>query len=163
MTVEHELATAGLGLSPPVPAASRPGDHAQRSLPVLQTQQARGLLPDDYPGALRDFQQRYAHPAAEVATWSQQGGPITLADVVTNANPTMLIGTSTQSGAFTEPIVRHMGSTRGSAHHHAAVHPTSNAEAVPEDLIRWTHGRALVATGSPFPPVNHGGRSHCRR
>jgi len=123
LTVEHELATAGLGLSPPVPAASRPGDHAQRSLPVLQTQQARGLLPDDYPGALRDFQQRYVHPAAEVATWSQQGGPITLADVVTNANPTMLIGTSTQSGAFTEPIVRHMGSTRGSAHHHAAVQP----------------------------------------
>jgi malic enzyme len=76
------------------------------------TVDSRGLLTDNYTGALRDFQQRYARPAAEVATWPrQQGDPITLADVVASANPTMLIGTSTQPGAFTEAIVRQMAST----------------------------------------------------
>jgi malic enzyme len=79
---------------------------------------------------------------------------------VANANPTMLIGTSTQSGAFTESIVRHMASTVDRPIIMPLSNPTSKAEAVPEDLIRWTDGRALVATGSPFPPVNHDGRTY---
>ena len=61
---------------------------------------------------MRDFQQPYARPAAEIAAWPQRpDDSITLADVVANANPTMLIGTSTQSGAFTEGVVRHMAAT----------------------------------------------------
>ena len=73
---------------------------------------SRGLLTDNYPGTLRDFQQPYARPAAEIAAWPHDhDDSITLADVVANANPTMLIGTSTQSGAFTEGVVRHMAAT----------------------------------------------------
>jgi malic enzyme len=61
--------------------------------------------------SVRDFQKPYARTAAEVVSWSRLGGPVTLADVVANAKPTMLIGTCTQSGAFTEDIVRQMAST----------------------------------------------------
>ena len=120
-----------------------------------------GLLTSDF-GALRDFQEPYARPAAEVAAWSRDGngGEITLADVVANVKPTMLIGTSTHTGAFTEDIVRQMASTAMRPIIMPLSNPTSKAEAAPEDLIRWSDGRALVATGSPFPPVTHGGHTY---
>ena len=78
-----------------------------------------------------------------------------LADVVARARPTMLIGTSTQRGAFTETIVREMAQHVTRPIIMPLSNPTSNCEAVPEDLIRWTDGRALIATGSPFPAVMH--------
>ena len=72
--------------------------------------------------------------------------------MVRHVHPTMLIGTSTQAGAFMEEIVRDMAAHQA-ADHHAAVEPTSKAEALPADVLRWTDGGALVATGSPFAPV----------
>jgi malate dehydrogenase (oxaloacetate-decarboxylating) len=120
-----------------------------------------GLLTSNFT-ALRDYQQPYARPAAEVATWPRSGvgEEITLGDVVANAQPTMLIGTSTHTGAFTEAIVRQMAATVDRPIIMPLSNPTSKAEAVPQDLLRWTDGRALVATGSPFPPVSHGGYTH---
>jgi len=116
----------------------------------------KGLIADDREGPLRDFQEPYAQPAAQTAGWAGRS----LADVVKGVRPTVLIGTSTQGGAFTEQIVREMA-----AHVERPVimplsNPTSKAEAVPADLLRWTDGRALVATGSPFRPVVHGGVTH---
>ena len=111
------------------------------------------------PDQLYDFQLPYARPAAEVAGWASPGSEgIALADVVSHVRPTMLIGTSTQTGAFGEAIVRGMAEHTDRPIIMPLSNPTSKCEALPEDLTRWTDGRALVATGSPFPPVVHDDR-----
>jgi malate dehydrogenase (oxaloacetate-decarboxylating) len=122
---------------------------------------SKGLLTTGYPGTLRDFQVPYARPAAEVSGWPRDGeGRIGLAEVTVRSRPTMLIGTSTQPGAFTEAIVTDMA-----AHVQRPIimplsNPTSHSEARPADLIAWTEGRALIATGSPFEPVPYRGVSY---
>jgi malate dehydrogenase (oxaloacetate-decarboxylating) len=87
-----------------------------------------------------------------VSGWSSTGGAVGLADVVARVRPTMLIGTSRQAGAFTEAIVRQMAEHTERPVIMPLSNPTSKWEALPDDLIRWTGERALVATGSPFPP-----------
>jgi malate dehydrogenase (oxaloacetate-decarboxylating) len=160
--VIHGAGTAGIGIADMMrDVMIREGLSEQEAIRRFWAIDSRGLLTDNYAGPVRDFQQPYARPADEIATWPRRpGDSITLADVVANANPTMLIGTSTQSGAFTEALVRHMASTVNRPIIMPLSNPTSKAEAVPEDLIRWTDGRALVATGSPFPPVGYGGRTY---
>jgi malate dehydrogenase (oxaloacetate-decarboxylating) len=119
---------------------------------------SKGLLTTDYPGTLRDFQVPYARPAAEVAGWQRDpDGRIGLAEVVARTRPTMLIGTSTQPGAFTEPIVTEMAVHTERPVIMPLSNPTSHSEAQAADLIAWTGGRALIATGSPFPPVPYHG------
>ena len=154
--VIHGAGTAGLGIADMLRdvmvGAGLSPEEATRRFWCLDRQ---GLITDDRLADLLDFQRPYARPAAEVADWTRTGagqGP-SLADVVAHVHPTMLIGTSTQAGAFTEAVVRQMA-----AHVERPVimplsNPTSRAEAVPADLIAWTDGRALVATGSPFDPV----------
>jgi malate dehydrogenase (oxaloacetate-decarboxylating) len=117
-----------------------------------------GLLTTAAAG-LGAAQRRYARPAAEVAGWQQDDatGGVGLAEVVRRVRPTILIGTSTQAGAFTEPVVRDMAAHCARPVILPMSNPTSLSEAVPGDLIRWTDGRALVATGSPFPPVDYRG------
>ena len=104
-------------------------------------------------------QRRYARPEAELAGWQRDDtiGGIGLAEVVHRVHPTILIGTSTRAGAFTEPVVRDMAAHCARPVILPMSNPTSLSEAVPGDLIRWTDGRALVATGSPFPPVDYRG------
>jgi malate dehydrogenase (oxaloacetate-decarboxylating) len=156
--VIHGAGTAGMGIADVfrdvMVADGLAPQEATRRFWCLSRQ---GLLTDDRLDALHDFQRPYARPAAEVAGWTRTGtgqGP-SLADVVGHVHPTMLIGTSTQAGAFTEAVVRQMA-----AHVERPVimplsNPTSRSEAVPADLLAWTDGRALVATGSPFDPVVH--------
>ena len=104
-------------------------------------------------------QLRYGRSPAEVAEWRKDAalGGIPLAEVVRRVHPTILIGTSARGGAFTADIVKDMA-----AHTERPVilpmsNPTELAEAKPADLIEWTGGRAFVATGSPFPPVDYRG------
>ena len=117
-----------------------------------------GLLTDDM-GDLRSFQRPFARPADEVAGWARNAisetssGVIPLDEVVRRVRPTVLVGTSTRTGAFTEAIVRAMAATCERPIILPLSNPTRLAEAVPADLLRWTDGRALVATGSPFEPV----------
>ncbi len=117
-----------------------------------------GLITSDMSG-LTDSQRRLARDPAEVAGWQRDEliGGIDLAEIVSRVHPTILIGTSTRSNAFTEDIIREMA-----AHVRRPVilpmsNPTELSEADPADLIRWTDGRALVATGSPFGPVDYSG------
>jgi malate dehydrogenase (oxaloacetate-decarboxylating) len=112
-----------------------------------------GLLVDDMPDII-DFQRPFAQPRVKVAGWSRTpNGLIDLLDVVTNAKPTTLIGVSGQPGTFTEPVVRAMARGVERPVIFPLSNPTSRAEATPHDLHAWTEGRAIVGTGSPFPPV----------
>jgi len=122
---------------------------------------SKGLLLTDVPG-LRDFQLPYARAREEVRDWARGADVrrIELADVVAHAHPTILIGTSTEAGAFTESIVKDMAAYTERPIIMPLSNPTSKAEAVPADLIAWTDGRVLTATGSPFSPVAHGGRTY---
>ena len=115
---------------------------------------SRGLLRSDAP--MRPFQERYARPAAELKGWKLKGN-YDLADVVANVKPTILIGTSAQAGAFTEAIVKEMATHCERPVVMPLSNPTSKAEAVPADLVEWTDGRVLIATGSPFDNVVHRG------
>jgi len=158
--VIHGAGTAGLGIADMIrdvmiSEGLTPAEATRRIYPLDRC----GLLLDNNP-QLHDFQQPYAHPATDVAAWATDGEAISLADVVTHAHPTILIGTSTQAGAFTEPIVRRMAADIERPIIMPLSNPTSKAEAVPADIIAWTDGRALVATGSPFPPVEHRGQRH---
>jgi len=105
-------------------------------------------------------QRIYAQPAERVANFprTQVGGRIGLADVIKQIDATILIGLSTVSGAFSEPIVREMARKSERPIILPLSNPTSKSEAVPEDLLQWTDGRALIAAGSPFPNVNYKGR-----
>ncbi|MGZ6372609.1 MAG: NAD-dependent malic enzyme [Candidatus Limnocylindria bacterium] len=120
----------------------------------------RGLLTSEMIGRLRDFQEPYARDAREVAGWRSQDGKIDLLEVVRQVQPTVLIGVSTIAGVFTEEVVREMAAHVARPIILPLTNPTAQSEAVPEDLVRWTDGRALIATGSPFPPVTFGGVVH---
>jgi malate dehydrogenase (oxaloacetate-decarboxylating) len=104
-------------------------------------------------------QLRYGRDPAEVCDWQTDGtlGGIGLAEVVSQVRPTVLIGTSARGGAFTEAIVQQMAAHVDRPVIMPMSNPTELAEARPADLIAWTGGRALVATGSPFPPVDYRG------
>jgi malate dehydrogenase (oxaloacetate-decarboxylating) len=159
--VIHGAGTAGLGIADLMrDEMVRQGLSPEDAIRRFWALGRRGLLTDDRTEHQYDFQRPYAWPATEVAEWSASGGAPNLAEVVAQAKPTMLIGTSTQAGAFSEPIVRQMASTVDRPIIMPLSNPTSKAEAVPADLIRWTDGRALVATGSPFDPVDYDGGTY---
>jgi malate dehydrogenase (oxaloacetate-decarboxylating) len=95
-----------------------------------------------------------------VAGWTMhRPGRVDLLDVVVNAKPTVLIGVSGQAGAFTEEVVRTMAKTVDRPVIFPLSNPTSRSEATAEQLVAWTDGRALIGTGSPFPPVQWKGRT----
>jgi malate dehydrogenase (oxaloacetate-decarboxylating) len=105
-------------------------------------------------------QRVYAQPADQVANWPRTAhGATGLADVIGQIEATVLIGLSTVGGAFTEPIVREMARKVERPVIFPLSNPTTRSEASAEDLIRWTDGRALVASGSPYAPVKYNGRT----
>jgi malate dehydrogenase (oxaloacetate-decarboxylating) len=120
-----------------------------------------GLLTSDMGDRLHDYQASYARPAAEVKTWhAEERDVIGLANVIRQVRPSMLIGASGASGAFTEAVVREMARHTERPIIFPLSSPASQAEATPADLIAWTDGRALIASGSQFTPVTHKGITH---
>jgi malate dehydrogenase (oxaloacetate-decarboxylating) len=114
-----------------------------------------GLLTDDRTD-LSAEQRTFAQPASRVADW-RLTGPAQLADVVHHVDIGVLLGLSTAAGAFTEAIVRELAGKTDRPIIFPLSNPTSRAEAHPAELDEWTEGRALVATGSPFPPLRRNG------
>ncbi len=152
--------TAGLGIADKIRnAMMREGLSSEEVSARVWLVDAAGLLIDDMGDRVHDYQRPYARSHAEVKRWKRNGPDdiVGLAEVVHQVRPSMLIGASTVAGAFTEAIIREM------AKHceRPIVFPLSNpapmAEATPADLIAWTEGRALIATGSPFQPVTYRG------
>lgn len=120
---------------------------------------SRGLIVEGDP--MRDFQEPFARPASEVESWNRDAeGHISLEEVIRQVQPTILIGTSGQPGTFTEQVVTTMAVGCEKPIIMPLSNPTDLAEATPEDLLRWTDGKALIATGSPFDPVEYKGTTY---
>ena len=118
-----------------------------------------GLLDSDRRD-LTEEQKTYARDRNEIADWSRnEQGKVGLPELISQINATVLIGLSTVHGIFSEPIVREMGRKTERPIIFPLSNPTSHSEADPADLISWTDGRALVATGSPFGPAKYGGKT----
>jgi malic enzyme len=137
----------------------RAGLSGEELIRALASLDSRGLLVDDE--AIPDVHKRdFAWPAALAESHGLgKGYRRDLLAVVRAVKPTMLIGTSGEADTFTEPIVREMARHVERPLVFPMSNPTSNSEAKPADVIAWSDGRALVATGSPFEPVPWGGRT----
>jgi malate dehydrogenase (oxaloacetate-decarboxylating) len=153
--------TAGIGIADLIRdamvAEGSSLDAANRRFWCVDT---HGLVTDDMGEQLPSYQASYARPAAEAKVWRREGTAITLAEVVHQVRPTMLIGTSGKGGAFTEEIVREMAWHTDRPIIFPLSSPAALSEATPADLIHWTDGRALIATGGSFTPVTHKGITH---
>ena len=135
--------------------AGLPEREAKQRFFVLNS---RGLLVEGTPD-ISEAQKPFVQPKTAVSSWKlHEPGAIDLSDVVANAHPTALIGVSGQPGVFTEAIIRDMASHVERPVIMPLSNPVSRSEATPEQLMAWTGGKALIGTGSPFPPVTVGGR-----
>jgi len=126
----------------------------------IWTVDSRGLVTKDRTG-LEDFKATYAREVAEVAAYRcQDSSRITLEDSVLNAKPTILIGTSGTPGMFTESVVRAMTGINRRPMIFPLSNPTSKSECTAEQAVHWSDGKAIVATGSPFDPVEYNGKRY---
>jgi len=140
-----------------------------------------GLLTDDMGDGMLDYQRPYARSAAETGAWARTpvqvdpsaatrwpqmaalrqakaaSGIITLETVVGHVKPTILIGASTAHGAFTQQVVETVSAGVERPVIFPISNPTSRIEAMPADIVAWSRGKALVATGLPIPPVDYAG------
>ena len=158
--VIYGAGTAGLGIADMMRAQMiREGLTPQEATARFYPMGSKGLMVDDATDLL-DFQQPYARRRAEVAGWASGDRGIGLAEVVSRVHPTMLIGTSTHAGAFTEVIVKDMAAHTARPIIMPLSNPTSKCEALPADLVAWTDGKVLTATGSPFGPVTYQDRTY---
>ncbi len=118
-----------------------------------------GLVTDDMEG-LRDFQFRLAQPLASQATWQKAAHYPSLFETVSQVKPSILIGVSGQAGLFTEQVVREMKRNCDLPIIFPLSNPSRQVEARPENVIEWTDGEVIIATGSPFKPVEYKGKTY---
>jgi malate dehydrogenase (oxaloacetate-decarboxylating) len=174
--------TAGVGIADQIRAQmTRDGLDAARAARQIWIVDLPGLLTDDMGDGLLDYQRPYARPAAEAGGWAKTpvqvdpstvqrwpamaalrqaraaSGIITLETVIGQAKPTILIGASTAHGAFTQEVIETMSSGTERPVIFPVSNPTSQIEGMPADIIAWSTGKALVATGLPIPLVDYQG------
>ncbi len=151
--------SAGAGIAEQIIRAMTKGGLSEAEARSRMFMVDRNGLLHDRMTDLMPFQQRLTQPHDAVASWADAKGEIGLASVIAHCRPTVLIGVSGQPGLFTEDIVRAMAKQCDRPVIFPLSNPTSRAEAVPKDIIHWTEGRALIATGSPFSPVEYQGKT----
>ncbi len=158
---DQRLLFAGAGASGQGIAGLFVESLVEGGLPLAEAQRriwtvdSKGLVTQDRSG-LEDFKAAYAREVSEVATWQcKDRSRITLEETIANAKPTILIGVSATPGTFTEEAVRLMAKVNQRPLILPLSNPTSKCECTAEDAIRWSDGRGIVATGSPFDPVHY--------
>ena len=155
--VVYGAGTAGTGMADQIHAGMvRDGlspDEARSRIWLIDRE---GLVTDDMKD-LPDYQQAYARPASEVADWTREHGRIGLLETVRRVHPTVLIGTSTDHGAFTREVIEEMSRGVERPIVLPLSNPTERIEAMPADVVAWSGGKALVATGIPVEPFEYEG------
>ncbi len=119
-----------------------------------------GLLSDDMAEIL-DFQASLAQKRTDLAEWQCEGDYASLIEVMQNAKPTVLVGVSGQAGLFTETVITTMLAGCSQPIIFPLSNPSKKIEATPKQLLEWTDGQAIIATGSPFEPIEYKGESYC--
>jgi malate dehydrogenase (oxaloacetate-decarboxylating) len=149
--------TAGTGMADQIHAAMiRAGLSADEAKARVWLIDRNGLVTDDMTD-LPDYQQAYARPVAEIQGWDRTDGASDLLTTVAQVKPTILIGTSTVHNAFTEEVIRAVAAGVERPIILPLSNPTEKIEAMPADIVPWTDGRALIATGIPIDPVDYHG------
>ncbi|MDY0001805.1 MAG: NAD-dependent malic enzyme [Polyangia bacterium] len=142
-----------------VAAMQEDGLSREEAVARIYTTDSRGLV-TKHRASLEDFKATYARPVEEVAGFKcADRGRITLKETIENVRPTVLLGSSGTPGTFDEGVVRMMAQFQERPIIFPLSNPTSKVECTPEDALRWSEGRAVVATGSPFPKVALGGKT----
>ena len=155
--VVYGAGTAGTGMADQISAAmEREGLSREEAKQRVWLIDINGLVTDNMDG-LPDYQQEYARPATEVADWTKTDGKIGLLEVVKQVKPTILIGTSTDHGAFTEDVVKALCAGVERPILLPLSNPTEKIEVMPSEAIKWSDGKALISVGIPVPPVPYKG------
>ena len=177
--------TAGIGIADQIhDQMVRDGLDTRQATKQIWIVDLPGLLTDDMVDGMLDYQRPYVRPAAEAANWVKtpvaidpaaavrwpemaalqqahaESGIVALQTVVEKVQPTILIGTSTTHGAFTKEVVEAMSAGVSRPVIFPLSNPTSKIEAMPADIITWSKGRALIATGLPIGPFEYDGTTH---
>ena len=158
--VLYGAGSAGIGIAELIKQAMvLEGDSAEEAKKKIFVMGRKGLAHSGME--LDPLKKRFAQNKAVIQEWKvKDQEEITLLETICHAKPTILIGTSTQPGSFTKEIVQEMTKHASRPIIFPLSNPTSKSEAIPSDIIEWSEGKALIATGSPFPPVHYQGRSY---
>ena len=163
--IDHKIVIVGAGsaghgireqLIAAMIAGGSDGETAAEHIFVLDS---RGLVTSDRT-TLTKVKRDLATPIEVVDSWGEFEGPVSLVDVVASVEPSVLIGVSGTAGLFTEAVISAMAKTCDRPVIMPLSNPTSHTEVTPANALRWTEGRAYVATGSPFSPVEYNGVTH---
>lgn len=150
--------TAGIGVADQLrDAIVADGATAEQAASRIWPIDKQGLLFDDMDG-LHGFQVPYAKNRQQLGVPADRR--IGLVDTIKMAGPTLLLGCSTVRGAFTREVVETMTASAERPLIFPLSNPTSRMEAMPADVLEWSNGKALVATGTPVPPIHYGGTTY---
>ena len=155
ISLVHGAGAGGVGIAEQIEAALiEHGLKENEARHRIFTLDSKGVITSDR--MVEPYKAKYAKNPVEM-DWLQDSGDNALLDTIRHGGVTVLIGTSGQSGCFTEEVVKAMAANSERPVILPLSNPTNMAEALPEDIYKWTNGKALVATGSPFPPVEQDG------